>query len=182
MRAPEYKQKKNTSAMTRLTRLIAAMLLIVLSSALAAASEVGDALKQIKTISGKPDTSAICYVYLDSASWCGPCRAEMPKIVKEYKKMKKKGIEIILCSADKTEKDAKNYVKNFKIKFPVIMGSNAKLPGYQRAGGIPHATFVDAKGNKLESGHGSIIVSKWREVLDRISADDSEDKADEPEE
>lgn len=168
--------------MSRLVRFICAMLLFAFGSVVAAASEVADALKQIKTVSGKANASAICYVYLESASWCGPCRAEMPKIVKEYQKMKKKGIEIILCSADKTKKDAKGYVKSFKIRFPVIMGSDANLPGFSPAGGIPHATFVDAEGNVLASGHGSIIVSKWQEVLSKLEKEDKKEDESESEE
>ena len=41
-------------------------------------------------LTGQPMADAQYYIYIYSASWCGPCKALMPEIVKEYKKMKKK--------------------------------------------------------------------------------------------
>ena len=48
------------------------------------------AIQELDFVSGKPSDKAKYYIYLHSASWCGPCKALMPEIVKDYKKMKKK--------------------------------------------------------------------------------------------
>ena len=133
-----------------------------------AKSLVGEALGKLKTFNAKPKKGAQFYIYLQSASWCGPCRAEMPNIAKEYKKIKKAGGEIILLGCDKTEADAKNYLKDFRAKFPGIMREKgSKLPGYVDAPGIPHATFVRPDGSVIKSGHGSIIMD-WKEIIAEI--------------
>ncbi len=123
------------------------------------------ALENLEPLSGKLNKKADYYIYLQSASWCGPCVALMPDIVKEYKKFKRKGVELILVSADKTEDDAVDYVKKYKAKFPMVMGgSSSQLPGYAGGGSIPNACIVDADGNLIKKGRGSIIL-EWKDIV-----------------
>lgn len=129
------------------------------------------ALKKLKTFNGKPNQKAKYYIYLQSASWCGYCRKEMPDIVREYKKMKKGGVEIILCSRDKTMDDAKKYIKEFGIKFPAFMDDdNTKgpsLPGFERSGGIPMALLVNDQGEVIRIGQGAMIA-QWKNIIQEV--------------
>ncbi len=121
------------------------------------------ALENIKPLAGDINTKADYYIYLQSASWCGPCVALMPDVVKEYKKFKRKDIELILVSADKTEEAAVDYVKKYKAKFPMVMSSTG-LVGFAGGGGIPNATIVDADGNLIKKGNGRIIL-EWKDII-----------------
>ncbi len=133
----------------------------------ASANVVADAMSNIAWFNGKPSKKAKYYIYLQSASWCGPCRAEMPDIAKEYKAMKRDGrVELVLLSGDRNLKAAKAFLKDNKAKFPGTMGSEAavralpgvnKLPNY-----FPAAAIVKADGTVIAANHGS-IVAKWRE-------------------
>lgn len=126
---------------------------------------VGEALKKVKFVSGKPSVKADYYIFLHSASWCGPCRAIMPDIAKEYKKLKRAKIELILVSGDKTEDEAKEYVKHYKAKFPAAMPSEfGSVPGYSGAPAYPHAFIVDKYGRQLTHGNGKIILD-WKEII-----------------
>ncbi len=120
-------------------------------------------LEGVKPLTGKINTKADYYIYLQSASWCGPCVALMPDVVKEYKKFKRKKIELILVCADKTEDDAKNYVKKYKAGFPMVMSTQGLL-GYAGGGGIPNATIVDADGKQIAKGNGRIILD-WKKTI-----------------
>ena len=72
-----------------------------------AASKVGKAAGKLKSFNGKANKKALVYVYLQSASWCGPCNKEMPEVVKIYNEMKKDGrAELILVGHDQTEDGA----------------------------------------------------------------------------
>ena len=139
-------------------------------------SEVAKAFKSARPVQGRLNPAAKCFVYLQSASWCGPCREEMPEIVKEYKEMKANGVEIILCGRDEDKKGVKGYIKEFKIPFPaVVANEKLKLPGYQRSPGVPHATFVDKSGKVLLDGHGAITM-RWKEVIEKINAAEEQEE------
>ncbi len=130
-----------------------------------ASNAVARSLSKVKWAKGKPNKKAEYYIYLQSASWCGPCRAEMPTIASEYKEMKKDGrVELVLISFDRTENAAKQFLSANKAAFPMTL-RNAKgvdkLEGFTMAQGIPTAIIVDASGKVITQGHGS-IVKEWR--------------------
>lgn len=131
------------------------------------AFSVAEVLEKLETFNAEPNLEADYYVYLESASWCGPCCREMPKIVKAYAAMKKAGIEILLIGADRTPEDAQKYLEKFGAKFPGVHRKDEgvnELPGYTPAQGIPTATFVSADGEVLQRDHGSIIMN-WKKII-----------------
>lgn len=152
----------------------------------AAASKVGKAAGKLKSFNGKANKKALVYVYLQSASWCGPCNKEMPEVVKIYNEMKKDGrAELILVGHDQTEDGAKAFLKKYKAKFPGVVSTAKgvdKLPGFSQASGIPHATMVDAEGNVLANGYPSSVLSQWQQAVENIEAANAEPEADDTEE
>lgn len=128
---------------------------------------VAEALDEIVTINGTPSRDAEYYVYLQSASWCPPCRAEMPEIVKAYPEMKENGVELILVGCDETLPGTQQFIESFGATFPATHYQDEglkKLPGYTPAKGIPDAIFADKNGTVLAHGHGA-LVKHWRQVL-----------------
>ena len=135
--------------------------------------------KKSHPVQGKVNPNAKCYVYLQSASWCPPCRKEMPEIVEAYKEMKNAGVEIILCGHDSDKAGVKGYIKEFKIPFPAVVAKGKlALPGFTSSSSVPHATFVDKNGKVLKDGHGSITL-RWQDVLSQIKDDEPEDAEEE---
>lgn len=125
-------------------------------------SPVAAALSELTPISGSFNKDADYFIYLYSASWCGPCRAIMPRIAQLYKDKlsKDKRIEIILLDLDVTEEEAKKYVAHYDAGFFAVMGhgnNSDKLPGAYPVRGIPHCIAVDKNGNRIFSGHAAII-------------------------
>lgn len=113
-------------------------------------------------VGNKPSSKATYYIYLTSASWCGPCNAEMPEVVKAYEKMSRGGkVELVLVSSDSNAEAAKGFVEKYGAKFTVLNPSVAsKLPGYTKPDGIPNAIFVDKTGKVITNGHGG-LVREW---------------------
>lgn len=132
------------------------------------ASPVVAAVKKVKKVKGRINPKADYYIYLYSASWCGPCRQEMPEIVELYDEMKKTGkVDIILFCQDKTLPAAKAFVKEFNIKFLTVMGNDDKVttvPGHAPIGGIPHCIFVDREGRTIRAGHPGNLMSLWKSL------------------
>lgn len=116
----------------------------------------------------RPAADAKFYIYLCSASWCGPCRSVMPRVVQQYPEIKAAGGEIIMVCFDRTPEAGQAYVNKYKAAFPVIMaaGCTTPPPGFTPPRGIPAATFVTPDGKELSSGHGNIILN-WRAITNQ---------------
>lgn len=128
---------------------------------------VPEALESMVTINGKPSTDAQYYIYLQSASWCPPCRKEMPEIVKAYPEMKKNGVELILIGCDENLPGTQRYLEEFSAGFPAVHYTDEDLrtlPGFSPATGIPDATFVDRQGHVLLRGSGALIKD-WKRIF-----------------
>ena len=117
----------------------------------------------------KPATDAKFYIYLSSASWCGPCRAIMPRVVQQYPEIKAAGGEIVLLCCDSTPAAGKAYLKKYDAQFPSILlnirnANSLKLPGFVPPRSIPNAVFVSADGTVMQRGHGGIVLH-WRDII-----------------
>lgn len=128
-------------------------------------SVVGKALQEMTFLTDKkPNPDAKYYIYLQSASWCGPCNAEMPHVVKQYKAMGKK-VELILVSHDNNKDAAVNFMKKYGADFPCIMansGESGKLPAFKMARGIPNAAVVKANGKEIVNTFAGAVIKDWK--------------------
>ena len=98
--------------------------------------------------------SAKYYLCLFSASWCPPCRAEMPRIAKAYAETLKDDpdIELIHFSCDRDESKALAWAREHDVKFPVVK-SRGGNPLDLHTRGIPHLFIVKADGTLVEEGY-----------------------------
>ena len=103
------------------------------------------------------------------ASWCGPCRQEMPNMVAVYAKYKGPKFEIVGVSLDKDAKSWKAALGNLKMTWPQMSDLNywdnkgAKL--YSIAS-IPQTILIDTKGMIIARGlRGEELQAKLSEIL-----------------
>lgn len=103
------------------------------------------------------------------ASWCGPCRREMPNLVEAYAKYKGKNFEIVGVSLDEDGAAWKDAIKKLNITWPQM----SDLKGWNNAGAqlyavnsIPQTILVDGEGTIIARGlHGEELQTKLAEVL-----------------
>lgn len=61
------------------------------------------------------------------ATWCGPCRYEIPDFIKLYDKYNKDGLEIVGITINSgTKKDIQSFAKKFKMNYPVLTDINGQ--------------------------------------------------------
>ena len=65
------------------------------------------------------------------ATWCPPCRKEIPHFVDLYKDYRAKGLEVIGVSLDRGATEAvKRLAEKYGINFPILMGNQQVVPDY----------------------------------------------------
>ena len=117
------------------------------------------------------------------ATWCGPCRAEVPNVLEMYQAYHDKGFEVLGVSLDQTPEDARSYVEEMKIPWPSIFpkaekdrGWNHPLADYYGITGIPTAILVGKDGKVVHmEARGPVL----REQLQELLGDPAEPPADE---
>lgn len=106
------------------------------------------------------------------ATWCGPCRAEMPSIQKLYNSTDKESIEFVMLSIDDKANPEKvsKYITSKKFSFPVFIAG--ELPSQLNVTVIP-ATFVIAPDGKLvykKTGMANYNSEKFKKFLHGITS------------
>lgn len=98
------------------------------------------------------------YVLVDFwASWCGPCRQEMPNVVENYEKYHSKGFEIVGVSFDNKAEAWKKAIADIGMKWPNI----SDLKGWKSAA-APAYGVNSIPSNVLLDGTGKIVASDLR--------------------
>jgi thiol-disulfide isomerase/thioredoxin len=100
------------------------------------------------------------------ATWCGPCRAEMPNVIAAYQKYHSQGFDIIGVSLDEEKSLLSNYIKDQKMTWPQF------FDGKQWANELAVKYGIDAiPANFLLDGEGKIIGKDLRgDELDKAVA------------
>jgi thiol-disulfide isomerase/thioredoxin len=110
------------------------------------------------------------YVLLDFwASWCPPCRREMPALVELYNTYKDKKFEIVGYSLDKDAESWKKGIAELQITWPQLSDcafwQSIPVQTYD-IHGIPHTVLIDPQGIIIAKGlRGEKLAQKLRELL-----------------
>ncbi len=111
------------------------------------------------------------------ATWCAPCRLEIPHLVKIAKEYKGKGVEVIGLTIEDPESDAevvKDFSKQFKINYPVGWADIQMRAGLTNGSdGIPQTLIIGRDGKVKQHFVGfnaAVSVSQIKAALDEAVA------------
>jgi peroxiredoxin len=81
------------------------------------------------------------------ATWCGPCRVEMPGMENLYRQYRSQGLEILAVSLDKGSSDkVQTFADEYRLSFPVLLDSDGQVERQYHALTIPTTFVIDKKG------------------------------------
>lgn len=94
------------------------------------------------------------------ASWCGPCRMELPALTRFYQQTRKSGsdFEILAISIDDTREAAQGAANTLKIPFPVLLDLDSRIAGSYHVDSIPTLFVIDKSGKVVWSNVGFSIA------------------------
>lgn len=81
------------------------------------------------------------------ATWCGPCRREIPSLGRLYQSRRDKGLEILAVSVDRTSSSkVASFAAKYQMSFPVLLNPRGDVGNKYWARSIPSTYLVDKKG------------------------------------
>lgn len=80
------------------------------------------------------------------ATWCAPCRKEMPQFVQAYEKYKSHGLVIVAVNLQEGKSIAREFADDFGMDFPVVVDRDGEVGDLYRLLGLPTTYFVDREG------------------------------------
>src|SRR5215207_2305132 len=81
------------------------------------------------------------------ASWCGPCRQEMPLLEQMHKRYSALGFTLVGVNVDANSKDAEDWLSKTPVSFPVLFDRESKVSKMYDVSAMPSTVFIDRQGN-----------------------------------
>lgn len=113
---------------------------------------------RLKSLQGKPVLLSFW------ASWCGPCRRELPGLNELYGEFGGKGL-VVLGINDEDKGDARRYVAKAGLKFPILHDGSKRVARAYRVRSIPTVFLLDRDGMIVRFFSGSRDVATLRTAL-----------------
>ena len=105
------------------------------------------------------------------ATWCVPCKTEMPEFVKAYAAYRDRGVEFVGAANEPRSAKAKvrEFIQGMQIEFPVwLEASEDHLKALGIGPGIPSTVIVDGQGKIAARITGPTDGAQLRELLDQL--------------
>lgn len=80
------------------------------------------------------------------ASWCAPCREELPVLDALYKKYRARGLEVIAVNQDRSRAKLTQFLRRVPLSFPVVHDENGSVAGRYSPPKMPSSYLIDRRG------------------------------------
>lgn len=108
------------------------------------------------------------------ATWCPPCRAELPGLESVYEAKHADGFTIVGISMDQLSRaDVAAFLQQHDIRYPVAMASPEVVAAFGGVNSFPTSFLLDAQGRVRYTVHGMFASPALRAAVDRLLAERS---------
>ncbi len=104
------------------------------------------------------------------ASWCGPCRQEMPLLDEFYKKYSKLGFVLLGVNVEEDSSKAANYLKEVPVSFPILYDNTNAVSKMYDIDAMPSTVLVDRNGNMrfLHRGYKPGDENEYKKLMKKL--------------
>jgi peroxiredoxin len=105
------------------------------------------------------------------ATWCPPCKGEMPHMEEFYKENKDNGVVVIAVDLTTGETDPNNipkFIKNYGLTFPVLLDKQGDIGDIYQAFSIPTSYFINANGIIQDKMVGAMDKETMENLMSKI--------------
>lgn len=107
------------------------------------------------------------------ATWCPPCKAEIPDFIKLYSQYKDDGFQMLGVSLDQGGMSVvKPFMKSYGINYPIMLGNNQIVADYGGISAIPTTFIIDKQGRIRASFVGYKPMSVFENAIQSLTQED----------
>lgn len=101
------------------------------------------------------------------ASWCGPCRQEMPLLEQLHKKYQPMGFTLLGISVDENTSDATKFLKGVDVSFPILFDNESEVSDLYRVNAMPTTVIIDRNGkvHSIHLGYKPGVEEKYQQQI-----------------
>lgn len=149
---------------------ITAILLVALSSLVLGQGEKLAPKLELKDVEGRAlrlsDYKGKVVLLNFWATWCAPCRAEMPDLVKWQREYKSRGLQVIGVTYPPAElAEAREFIKSIEVNYPIALGDEQTKAIFDKGETLPVTVVIDKKGMIREVIQGIIFPEEFEQKV-----------------
>ena len=99
------------------------------------------------------------------ATWCRPCRQELPEIQALYDEMREDGLVVLEINYEEQPQQAQDYWEEMGLSLPLLLDGGGDVYGQYRLQGLPDSFFIDREGNLAAIQYGFLTEEQARDRL-----------------
>lgn len=101
------------------------------------------------------------------ATWCSPCRAEMPDILATYEENKAKGALVLAIDLQEDAPTVRNYADSLGLTFPIVLDRSGQVAALYRLTALPTSYFIDKDGVVRDMQIGALSKTLMQNKLNK---------------
>lgn len=105
------------------------------------------------------------------ATWCPPCKAEVPELERFYEEHHNEGIEILavdLTDSEKRPADVGTFIKDYKITYPVVLDERGEVSKKYQVTSIPTTYVINSKGIIQQKYIGALSYQSLKGIFEKM--------------
>jgi thiol-disulfide isomerase/thioredoxin len=100
------------------------------------------------------------------ATWCPPCRAEIPELVKWQREYRSQGLVVIGVTYPPTNRrQVRRFTRTLKVNYPILLGHKETKALFDPGETLPFSVVIDREGKVRESIEGILLPEEFEEKV-----------------
>jgi thiol-disulfide isomerase/thioredoxin len=100
------------------------------------------------------------------ATWCPPCRAEMPDLIKMQRQYRKQGLQVIGITYPPEEiGEVQRFINKLRVNYPIALGTKETRTLFGESETLPLTIVIDRQGNIHERIEGILLPEEFEQKI-----------------